>query len=152
MPPRFPRVTTGWALALAAVITMAAPAMADDSAGPLTAAVMTVRGASRCAPLASDALVQRAADMATHASSDYIAHRSAAVPFTDPMPALKTIGYTGAKALLFSGYGANEADAIHGLILQGRNAIPDCSYTQYGASSLRGDDGSILTAVVLAAP
>lgn len=89
--------------------------------------------------------------MATQATSDYISHRSAAVPFTDPMPALKTIGYTGTKALLLSGYGTDEADAIHGLLLEGRDSIPDCSYTQYGVSSTRDGGGFNLTSVVLAA-
>jgi hypothetical protein len=89
--------------------------------------------------------------MAMQATSDYISHRSAAVPFTDPMPALKTIGYEGSNALLLSGYGTDEADAIHGLLLEGREAIPNCSYTQYGVSSMRDDGGFNLTSVVLAA-
>ena len=90
--------------------------------------------------------------MALQATSDYISHRNAAVPFTDPMPALKTIGYTGSKAILLSGYGTDEADAIHGLVLEGRESIPNCSYTQYGASATRDDGGFNLTSLVLAAP
>jgi hypothetical protein len=89
--------------------------------------------------------------MVTQATSDYISHRSAAVPFTDPMPALKTIGYTGKKALLLSGYGASEGDAVRGLLLQGRESIPSCSYTQYGMSATRDDRGFNLVALVLAA-
>jgi len=90
--------------------------------------------------------------MGMQATSDYISHRSAAVPFTDPMPALKTIGYTGSKALLLSGYGSDETDAIHGLVLEGRELIPNCSYTQYGVSAARDDAGFNLASVVLAAP
>jgi uncharacterized protein YkwD len=129
---------------------MATPAMADPRS-TLTSAVDSVRSASQCPPLRSDPLVERAAQMAMQATSDYISHRSAAVPFTDPMPALKTIGYTGSKALLLSGYGADEADAIHAVLLEGREVILDCSYTQYGVSATRDDGGFNLTSVLLAA-
>jgi uncharacterized protein YkwD len=134
----------------AAVVT--APAATADPLSSLTSAVDTIRSASSCPPLQPDALVQRAAEMAMQATSDYISHRSAAVPFTDPMPALKTIGYTGGKALLLSGYGSDETDAIHGLVLQGRELIPDCAYTQYGVSAARDGGGFNLASVVLAAP
>jgi uncharacterized protein YkwD len=130
---------------------MAPPAMADPLS-TLTSAVDSVRSASQCPPLRSDPLVERGAQMAMQATSDYISHRSAAVPFTDPMPALKTIGYTGGKALLLSGYGTDEADAIQGVLLEGREVILDCSYTQYGVSATRDDGGFNLTSVVLAAP
>jgi hypothetical protein len=89
--------------------------------------------------------------MAMQATSGYINHRTAAIPFTDPMPALKTIGYTGSEALLLSGYGTDDADAIDGLLLEGRESIPNCSYTQYGVSATRDDGGFTLTSVVLAA-
>lgn len=134
-----------------ATATVMAPLVMADPVSTLTSAVDTVRSASQCPPLQSDPLVERAAQMATQATSDYISHRSAAVPFTDPMPALKTIGYTGSTALLLSGYGTSEADAVHGLILQGRELIPNCQYTQYGVSATRDDGGFNLTSVVLAA-
>ncbi|MDT5000775.1 MAG: hypothetical protein QOK12_2880 [Mycobacterium sp.] len=136
----------------AVAATVTAPAATADPLSSLTSAVDTIRGASSCPPLQPDPLVQRAAEMAMKATSDYISHRSAAVPFTDPMPALKTIGYTGGKALLLSGYGADETDAIHGLVLQGRELIPDCAYTQYGVSAARDGGGFNLASVVLAAP
>jgi hypothetical protein len=135
-----------------AATMITAPAATADALSGLTSAVDTIRSASSCPPLQSDPLVQRASQMAMQATSDYISHRSAAVPFTDPMPALKTIGYTGGKALLLSGYGSNETDAIHGLVLQGRELIPDCSYTQYGVSAARDGGGFNLASVVLAAP
>jgi len=138
------------ALAGPMATVMATPAMADPRS-TLTSAVDSVRSASQCPPLRSDPLVERAAQMAMQATSDYISHRSAAVPFTDPMPALKTIGYTGSKALLLSGYGTDEADAIHGVLLEGREVILDCSYTQYGVSATRDDGGFNLTSVLLAA-
>jgi hypothetical protein len=79
--------------------------------------------------------------MAMQATSDYISHRTAAVPTGDPMPALKTIGYTGTKAILLSGYGTDEADAIHGLLLEGRESIPNWRNRQdlwMGVNSGRG--------------
>jgi hypothetical protein len=139
------------ALGVATATVMARPVMADPGS-TLTSAVDTVRSASQCPPLQSDPLVERAAQMATQTTSDYISHRSAAVPFTDPMPALKTIGYTGKTALLVSGYGTSEADAVHGVLLEGRELIPNCSYTQYGVSATRDDGGFNLASLVLAAP
>jgi hypothetical protein len=135
-----------------AMATMLAPPAMADTVANLTSAVDSVRSASRCPPLQSDPLVLRAAQMATQRLSDYIGHRTAAIPISDPMPALKTIGYPGTKATLVGGYGADEADSIHGLLLEGREAIPNCSYTQYGVSSTQDDDGFYLTTVVLAAP
>ena len=132
--------------------TVMAPPATADTVSNLTSAVDSIRSASQCPPLQSDPFVVRVAQMATQGLSDYTSHRSAAIPFSDPMPALKTIGYPGTKALLMSGYGADEADAIHGLLLEGRESIPNCSYTQYGVSSTRDDDGFYLTSVVLAAP
>jgi len=136
----------------AAVATMMAPQVMADPVSTLTSAVDTVRSASQCPPLQSDPLVVRAAQMATQQTSDYVSHRSAAVPFTDPMPALKTIGYTGKTALLVSGYGMSETDAVHGVLLEARDLIPNCSYTQYGVSSTRDDGGFNLANLVLAAP
>jgi len=140
------------AISLLSVTTATAPPAAADPLSRLTSAVDAIRSGSPCPPLQSDPLVQRGAQMGMQATSDYISHRSAAVPFTDPMPALKTIGYTGSKALLLSGYGSDETDAIHGLVLEGRELIPNCSYTQYGVSAARDDAGFNLASVVLAAP
>ncbi len=68
------------------------------------------------------------------------------------MPALKTIGYTGSKGKLVSGYGSNEMDAIHGVVLTGSDVIASCALTQFGVSAQQDDAGFTLTAVVLAAP
>lgn len=144
------RVMTVSALVMALAHVIAPPAMADPTSS-LTSAVLTVRSASQCPPLQPDPLIERAAQMALQATSDYVSHRSAAVPFTDPMPALKTIGFTGSKARLLSGYGADETDALHGAMLEGLTSIPDCSYTRYGVSASRDDAGFNLTSVVLAA-
>ncbi|MCA2276889.1 hypothetical protein JF780_26595 [Mycobacterium intracellulare] len=142
-------------LAISALVTVTATVMAAsviaDPVSTLAQAVQSLRSGSQCPPLQSDPLVQRVTEMATQNTSDWINHHNVEVPFTDPMPALKGIGYTaGSKAVLLSGYGANEADAIHGLILQGLKPIPDCSYTQYGVNAMRDDAGFNLTSVVLA--
>jgi hypothetical protein len=134
---------------LAASAGMSGRASADPQ-GSLSRAVDNFRGSS-CSPLQSDPLVTRAAQMANQESREYIRYRSAVVPFTDPMPALKTIGFTGSKALLVSGYGKNERDSIHGLIVEGHDALRDCTWTQYGVDTLE-DEGFILTSVVLARP
>lgn len=136
------------------VVTLQLLICAGGSAGAepatnLTSAVDATRGS--CPALQWEPLVARAAEMANHATDDYVTHRTGASPHTDPMPALRTIGYTGSKATLLSGYGSNETDAIHGLIVQGYKAIPDCSYTQYGTDVLHGAD-FVLTSVVLATP
>lgn len=123
-----------------------------DSQSPLGQAVIAVRSASACAPLQSDPLVERVAAMANQSTSDYIAHRSAAVPFTDPLPALSTIGYSGTKAIQLSGYGATQADAVHGLMLQWQAFKPDCSYTQFGSSTWHDDAGFDLASVILVRP
>lgn len=90
--------------------------------------------------------------MANQATAAYISHRSAAVPFTDPLPALATIGYVGSKGMVLAGYGATEAEALQGLLLQYRGLKPDCSYTQFGTDMTRDDGGTALAAVVLTAP
>ncbi|WP_085305591.1 hypothetical protein [Mycolicibacillus koreensis] len=90
--------------------------------------------------------------MATRETSEYKNYRSSAVPFTDPIPALRTIGFTGSNAILLSGYGDDEASALRGVMLQGHRSLLDCSYTLYGASTLHADAGFNLVSVVLAAP
>jgi hypothetical protein len=146
-------VANGVAALLVTAVTVASAAPASAEPLPsLTSAIDSVRASSStCPPLVSDPLVVRSAELATHETSDYLSHRSAAVPFSDPLPALKTIGYPGTKADLLSGYGENEIDSIHGLILQALAKVPDCSFTQYGVNASY-EDGFVLTSVVLAGP
>jgi hypothetical protein len=137
--------------ALAVSALTAAPSQADPQS-PLGQAVIAARSASACAPLQSDPLVERVAAMANQSTSDYIAHRSAAVPFTDPLPALSTIGYSGAKAIQLTGYGATQADAVRGLMFQWQALKPDCSYTQFGTSTWHDDAGFDLASAILVTP
>ena len=144
---------TSTTVVLVSSAELASPVSADPLAS-LTNVVDTIRSASGCPPLQADPLVTRVAEMATHATSDYIHHRTAAIPFDgDAMPALKTIGYRGGHAMLMQGYGDTETKAIHGLALLAWDpaAIPKCAYTQYGISAIQ-DDGAVFTAVLLAGP
>jgi hypothetical protein len=137
-------------VATIATVATAGPASAEPLPA-LTSAIDDVRAASTCPPLVSDPLVVRSAELAAQETSDYLSHRSAVVPFSDPLPALKTIGYAGNKGELLSGYGENETDSIHGLVLEALSKVPDCSFTQYGVNA-SFEDGFVLTSVVLAGP
>ena len=99
-------------LCAAVVLSICAPDAAADAGSPLEVAVTSARAASSCPSLHPDPLVERVAGMANQQTSDYFSHRSPAVPFTDPMPALKTIGFSGTKAMLLSGYGPNASNAL----------------------------------------
>jgi hypothetical protein len=90
------------------------------------------------------------AQRATGETQSYIAHTARFEPFEDPMPVLHDLGYNAGKAKLLVGYGDIEAKAVHGAVLQGWQAIPDCSYTKYGINLLDNDDGYVLAAVILA--
>lgn len=145
-----------YTITVAAILTLlsitTAPMASADPTADLAQAVNSARSASNCPALQSNPLAENVARMATQNTVDYIAHRVAAVPFTDPMPALKAIGYTGAKAILLAGFGSAEADAVQGVLLYGRDNIPDCTLTQYGLSSTLDDDGNSVMSVVMAAP
>ncbi|OPX11955.1 hypothetical protein B1790_05765 [Mycobacterium sp. AT1] len=136
---------------LAVSVQTAAPSRAEPQSA-LGQAIIAARATSACAPLQSDPLVERTAAMANQSSSDYMSFRSAAVPFTDPLPALSTIGYHAAKALQLTGYGATRAEALHGLMLQWQAAPPDCSYTQFGTSTWHDDSGFELASAILTTP
>lgn len=130
-----------------------APHGAADPTSALTQAVSAARSASDCPGLQWDPLVQRAAQMANQATSDYHGLRTGAVPFTDPMPALKAIGYrAGGNGMVLTGYGPTESEALQGLVLQYRASKPACSYTTAGVDTMRDAAGFNLAAAVLIAP
>lgn len=131
----------------------AAPQCVADPTSTLSEAVSAARSASNCPGLQWDPLVQRAAQMANQSTSDYVGARTGAVPFTDPMPALKAIGYpANGKGMVLAGYGATEAAALRGLVLQYQALKPDCSYTAAGVDAIRDAAGLNLVAAVLVAP
>jgi hypothetical protein len=74
------------------------------------------------------------------------------------MPALRQLGYAATKAKVLSGYGnpAVEgygdvvAKASYGAVLQGYEAIPDCSYTALGVDLFTNPSkGYALATVIL---
>ncbi len=76
------------------------------------------------------------------------------------MPALRQFGYPATKVKMLSGYGDPRvqfygdvvAKAIYGAVLQGYEAIPDCSYTAVGVDVLTNPSkGYALATVILAA-
>jgi hypothetical protein len=73
-------------------------------------------------------------------------------PFEDALPVLHEIGYKAGKAKLLAAYAHDVPTAIHGAILFGWEAIPDCTYTSFGADILDNTKsaGYVLAAVILA--
>jgi hypothetical protein len=130
-----------------------APSAWSDQSSDLATAVDAVRATAGCPPIQPDPLATRVAQMANQESTDYINNRTFQVPFTDPMPALTTLGFTGSKARLLAGYAHSERESIHGTVLQavGTRVFSGCPYTGYGASTLQEND-YVLTAFVLIGP
>jgi hypothetical protein len=126
-----------------------APVAAADDTGDLKAQVDSARRG--CAPLQSDPVLDGVAQRANHESQSYIEHTARFVPFEDPMPVLHELGYPTGKARLIPGYGDVKTKAIHGVTVQGWQAIPDCSYTKYGLNVLTNAAGGyVFAALVLA--
>ena len=153
-----PRSTRRWwlvrgvlpsaALASALAVSLA-PMATADATGSLKVQVDAARGG--CPPLQSDPVLDGVAQRANNESQSYIEHTARFIPVEDPMPVLRELGYQTGKAKLIPGYGDIEAKAIHGVIVQGWQAIPDCTYTKYGVNVLADAGGGyVLAALVLA--
>jgi hypothetical protein len=128
-----------------------APPSTADSTDSLTEAVMAVRGVS-CGPLRSDPIVAQAAAEINDSTDKWINNVARAAPVTESTPLLKDLGYGGSKSTYMLGAAHTAADSIKALLLQGYRKIPDCSYVDYGVSSIHNESKDlILTAVVLAA-
>jgi len=137
------------AMAFAVLAIALAPTAAADVTADLRASVDDARG--RCPALQSDPVLTDAAIRATAESQAYIDHTARFIPFEDPMPVLREMGYNAGKAKLVVGYGDSQDKAIRGISVLGWDTIPDCSYTKYGLSALYGARGDyVLTAMVLA--
>ncbi|MBI3689154.1 MAG: hypothetical protein HY239_00215 [Mycolicibacterium aromaticivorans] len=95
---------------------------------------MSARGASACGPLRYDPRAGRPADEA------------------HPTSVAKDLGITGSKVISLQGASRDYGDSIRGVLLEGRNAIPDCSYTDFGTSVINDESGYILTVVILVGP
>jgi hypothetical protein len=142
-----------WVAVLASMVASvsAVPPATADSTDSLNAALMAARGVS-CAPLRANPIVQKAADEVNDSTDKWLNHASRAIPVPDATPLLKDLGYGGTKSAILVGAGITSADSIKALLLQGYLNIPDCSYLDYGVSSVHNaSKDMILTAVVLAA-
>jgi hypothetical protein len=137
--------------AFAILSTWWPPQASADASDMLRAAVSAVRGAA-CAPLREDPIVRQAAEEINESNEAWIDHRSRARPVPDAMPLLNDLGYTGGtRSAILYGAGRNDADSIKALLLQGFSKLPDCSYTDFGASVVQSNSaGWILSVVVLA--
>jgi hypothetical protein len=151
-PPR--RVQHGMCLALLVFTTATvsvAPSAAAQPSGRLRDAVAAARGAS-CGPLRSDPVVDKAAEEINGTHDKWLDHAARATPETNALAVLKDLGYRGTKAAILLGAAVTDANAIKAALLQGYLKIPDCSYTDYGVSTLHNKTKDmILTTVVLAA-
>jgi hypothetical protein len=151
-PPR--RVRLGMCLALLAFTTATvsvAPSAVAQPSGSLRDAVVAARGAS-CAPLRSDPVVDQAAEDINGTTDKWLNHAARATPETNALAVLQDLGYRGTKAAILLGAGVTDVNAIKATLLQGYLKIPDCSYTDFGVSTLHNKTKDmILTTVVLAA-
>jgi hypothetical protein len=158
----FRSVRSGLSCAAGTVVTVAAlawtggavapPAMADP-ASSFTAAITAARGAS-CPPLRYDPTLQRAADIVNRSTEAYFDTTAPVTPADSkpqPMPILKDFGSNASKAILLQGASINGGEAIKGAVVQGFATIPDCSYTDFGTSTIYSEaTGYTLVVAVLA--
>jgi len=150
------QVLTGLALSVA-------PVSAADPTGDLKSSVDSARGGA-CPALQSEPILNQMAQRANLSTDSYIAFTSRSQPLGSPnadlIPALHQLGYNATKAKLLSGYGNPEvegygdvsAKAVYGAVLQGYEALPDCSYTAVGVDLFTNPDkGYALATVILTA-
>ncbi|MGH3635384.1 MAG: hypothetical protein ACRDTS_15125 [Mycobacterium sp.] len=148
---RRPRIALALAIVtvLSAGVSLAPSALADSLAG-LRDALAQARAGS-CGALRSDPIAEQAANKINQMTDEWLNHTGTQVPPEDPLPGLKILGYGGNKATQIQGAGKTEASAIKGAMLEGYKKIPDCSYTDYGASMMLNErTGEYISAVVLA--
>lgn len=147
------RVLVG-AVMVAAVLTATgvcvAPAAVADTTDQLRAAVAAARPAT--CPLRSDPVIDQAAELINQTTDRWINNTARAVPESNAIPVLQDLGYGGAKASILSGAATSPANAIKATLIQGFDKLPDCSYKDFGVSTLyNAKKDMILTTVVLAA-
>lgn len=139
--------------ALAAVIGVGALAVPAWAAPPLAVAqaVEQARDGSTCSPLTYNPELERAAVLINTSTSDYLDHTGENIPADDPHPMaiLAELGIEAKNVHSLQGAGRVEADAIKGLLLQGYKTIPDCSYTEFGASGFYEPQSGYFLAVAV---
>lgn len=132
------------------VSTPQAPA---DPAANLAEAMVSARSAAPCGPLRYDPIAEHAAEVINRSTVGYLNHTARNVPADEPHPMaiLKDLGSEAGKVLSLQGAGQNDVDAIKGVLLEGHDAIPDCSYDHFGVSLIHdAETGYRLAVVVLA--
>lgn len=145
------RAGTGAVVAGTMTATMAillAPTSNADPTTILRSATAGKRGG--CPALQADPVLDWVAQRANGETQSYADHTARFTPFEDPMPVLRELAYPAGKAKLLAGYGESQEKAVYGAVLFGWEAIPDCTFTRYGADVLnKTDQGYSLAAVVL---
>lgn len=140
---------------LVTTVSVAVPAAAqpDDA---FTAAVTAARSASSCDPLRYDPTLERAAGIVNSSTESYFDMTSAVIPADtapQPLPILKDLGSPAGRATLLQGASATPGMDIKGAIVQGYATIPDCSYTDFGTSTIYSEStGYSMVVAVLAGP
>lgn len=128
------------------------PSATADPAPNLTEAMVSARSAAPCGPMRYDPIAEHAAEIINRSTEGYLNHTARNVPADEPhpMPILKDLGSDAGKVMSLQGAG-NEVDAIKGVLLEGHDAIPDCSYDRFGVSLIHdAETGYSLAVVVLA--
>lgn len=140
-----------FAIALTTICFSMAPSAAADPTDSLRAAITAARPAA-CGPLRADPVIDQAAQGINETTDRWINNTARAVPETNALPILKDLGYGGTKASILSGASASADSAIKATVIQGFKVLPDCSFKDFGVSTLfNAKKGMILTTVVLAA-
>jgi hypothetical protein len=128
-----------------------APSARADAVADLRDALGSDRAETSCGALHSSPVAEQVAEKINRSDNDWLDHTATQVPIADPLPGLKILGYRGNKATQIQGAGKTEVNAIKGVLLEGYDKIPDCSYTDYGANTLRNErTGWYLASAVLA--
>ena len=129
---------------------LASPTAADP-APEVAQAVVAARGSAPCGPLRYNPTVEHAAEIVNRSTYTYLNHTAENVPADDPHPTaiVKDLGMNASKVSSLQGAARDEADAIKGVLLEGRAAIPDCAYTDFGASVLHEEQSDFTLAVVV---
>ena len=146
------RTRSGGALvSLVGLNALLAPPVSAEPAPELQQVIVAVRNSSSCQPLTYNPTVEHAADIVNRSTYTYLNHTAENVPADEQHPTaiLNDLGIKANKVLSLQGAAHNEADAIKGVLLEGRNAIPDCSYTDFGVSLLNEGQSDFILAVIV---
>lgn len=145
------KVGAAFSASVVVMVTMpAAPAAADPSP-VLGQAVTDARATSSCGPLAHNPVIEHGADIVNRSTFSYLDHTAENVPAdgADPSAIVRDLGVDPRAAATLQGAGRDVTAAVKGLLLQGRNVILDCAYTDFGTSTLYEPQSGYFLAVVV---